>query len=251
MKTFREECQDLAPLESFDPVAFRAGTGVSQGLCNFVLALALIHNDCKDAIYARLLLVDARPEPPIKKSRYCGTWSGVDFHLFRLFVGLLHELFDLIRDNQESLQEPFLREVLKQLSHDSRLAWDAIVMVASGGTPSDSLGRRLLLIRNKASFHYDPKAIFAGYTHHFLSAAPLDDRAFISRGRNMRENRFYFADAAATGYLSAIAGRSESDAMRTDVAEHLRIVNNALLYIVDAFIQRRGYAYRAETEGHV
>lgn len=248
MKTFKEECGALAPLESFDPTAFRAGPGVPQELCNFVLALALIHNDCKGAIYARVLLAEATPDPPIKKNRHCGAWYGVDFQLFRLFVGLLHELFDLIRDNQASLQEPFLREVLKQLASDSRRAWDAVVTVASGGTPSDSLGRRLLLLRNKASFHYDPKAIFSGYSHHFLSATPLDDRAFISRGKNMQENRFYFADAAATGYLSAIMGRSESDEMRMDVAELLRTVNHALLYIVDAFIQRRGYPYRVETE---
>lgn len=248
MTTFRNECADLAPLESFDPAAFQAAPGVPQELCGFVLALALIHNDCKDAIYARLVLADSCPELPFRKNRYCGAWSGVDFHLFRLFVGLLHELFDLIRDNQDVLHQPFLREVLKQLSPEIRRAWDALVAVASGGTPSDSLGRRLLLIRNKASFHYDPNAILTGYKHHFLGSTPLDERAFISRGRNMRENRFYFADAAATGYLAAIAGSSESDVMRKDVAELLRTVNHALLYIVGAFIQRRGYAYRAEGE---
>lgn len=248
MKTFREECADLAPLESFDPAAFQPSPEVPRELCAFILALALIHNDCKDAIYARLLLAESCPEIPFRKNRHCGAWAGLDFHLFRVFVGLLHELCDLIRDNEPVVNHAFLREALKHLAPQLRHAWDTLVGVATGGTPSDSLGRRLLLIRNKASFHYDPKAILSGYNHHFLSPTPQDERAFISRGRNMKENRFYFADAAAAGYLTTVAGSQEFNELRTHIAELLRTVNHALLYVVDASIQRRGFAYRAEAE---
>jgi hypothetical protein len=52
MPGFREECAMLAQLESFDPEAFQGNAEVPQALCNFVLAIALIYNDCKDALYA-------------------------------------------------------------------------------------------------------------------------------------------------------------------------------------------------------
>src|SRR5437867_3882927 len=100
MKNFQDECSELGPLEAFDPVAFHGDADVPQELCNFVLSLALIYNDCKDIIYSRILLGESRPQYPALRSRPWGAWMGVDFHIFRLLVGLLHELFDLIRDNQ-------------------------------------------------------------------------------------------------------------------------------------------------------
>ena len=248
MKSFQDECSELAPLETFDPAAFQGDAAVPQELCNLVLSLALVYNDCKDVIYSHILLGESRPSPPARRNRPWGAWLGVDFHIFRLLVGLLHELFDLIRDNQEVLQHPFLESVVKQLSRPAREGWNAVIAVASGATPADPLGRSLLLIRNKVSSHYDPRAIVAGYRHHFLGSGKLDDRAFISRGNSMKHTRFYFADAAATGYLRSIVGKDQSQEIMANVAELLRPVNFALMGIVEAFIQRRGHAYRAEPE---
>ena len=248
MKSFRDECTELAPLETFDPAAFAGGADVPQELCNLVLSLALIYNDCKDVIYSRILLGESRPQHPARKDRPWGAWAGVDFHIFRLLVGLLHELFDLIRDNQDVIRHPFLESVIKQLSPAAREAWNAVITVASGATPADALGKSLLLIRNKVSSHYDPKAIVAGYRHHFLGTEKLDDRAFISRGGNMKSTRFYFADAAATGYLRSIVGKDQSEEITMNVADLLRSVNYALMGLVEAFIQKRGYAYRASAE---
>lgn len=248
MKTFREECSELAPLETFDPVAFRANAEVPQGLCNFVLTLALIYNDCKDLMYSYTVLVESQPDGPFRRTRQWGAWNGVKFHIIRMLVSLLHELFNLICDNQALLQHPFLVSVLKQLPKDARDAWKAVVAVASGATPTDPLGKTLLLIRNKVVFHYDPRAILKGYSHHFLAPDALDDRAFISRGGSMRETRFYFADAAATGYPKSEVGRDKWDGMLMKMVGVLEQVNRALMMVVHKYIQRRGCAYRAETE---
>lgn len=244
MKSFQDECSELAPLETFDPAAFQGSADVPQQLCSFVLSLALIYNDCKDVIYSRVLLGELRPLPPSRKNRLWGAWMGVDFHIFRLLVGLLHELFDLIRDNQDIVRHPFLESVVRQLSPPAREAWGAVVAVASGITPADPLGKSLLRIRNKVSSHYDAKAIFAGYKHHFLGVEKLDDRAFVSRGTNMATTRFYFANAATTGYLRLILRKNQSEEIMMNVVDLLRSVNFGLMGIVDAFIQRRGYAYR-------
>jgi hypothetical protein len=210
MKSFSDECSELAPLETFDPASFVGDADVPQELCNFVLSLALIYNDCKDVIYSRILLGESRPPHPSRRDRPWGAWMGVDFHIFRLLVGLLHELFDLTRDNPVVIQHPFLESVVRQLPRPAREDWNAVIAVACGARPTDSLGKSLLLIRNKVSSHYDPKAIAAGYKHHFIEAERQDDQAFVSRGNRMKETRFYFADAAATGYLRSIVGKDQS-----------------------------------------
>ena len=249
MKSFPEESAELATLETFDPAAFEGSERAPQDLCNFVLALALIYNDCKDVIYARLLLGESRPPHPPRKDRPWGAWMGVDFHIFRALAGVMHELFNLVRNNGAAISHPFMQSVIQQLPRPAREGWDAVTAVALGATPADPLGKRLLLLRNKVASHYDPNAIFVGYKHHFLSGDKQDDRAFISRGNSMKSTRFYFADAAATGYLRSIVGKAESqELLMMDVAELLSPVNHALMSIVETFVQRHGYAYRTAME---
>jgi hypothetical protein len=247
MSTFREECDLLAPLETFDPATFRGDADVPQDLCNFILALALIYNDCKDAIYAHAELATAKPEGPPKKTRAWGAFGGAQFHAFRAVAGLLHELFELIRDNRELLSHSFFASVLQQLPSASREAWAALVTVASEAVPTDPLGKRLLLLRNKVFFHYDQKAIFSGYAQHFLGSTKRDERAYVSRGDSMRTTRFYFADAAATGYLNVLMGAEQAEALKAELAEIIGQVNHGLMMIVRTFIQRRG-SFRAEPE---
>jgi hypothetical protein len=246
MKKFQEECSKLAQLETFDPLAFQADETVSQDLCNFILALALIFNDCKNLIYAYLVTAELRPEGEFVRNRLWGTFSGVQFHVFRDIIGLLHELFNLIHKNEHLLQQPFFKSVIHQIDKPAKKAWDTVTVVALGNMPADALGKSLLLVRNKISFHYDGKAIFIGYKHHFLKSKQLDERAFISRGNSMEESRFYFADAAAQGYLRSIEGRDNIEEPIMKIAELLDPVNHSLLAIVDAYIQKRGFAYRLE-----
>lgn len=180
MKTFEEECAELALLETFDPTAFQADAKVPQDLCNFILTLALVYNDCKNLIHAYLVTAQFRPEGRFVKNRLWGAFSGVQFHILRTVIGLLHELFKLIKNNEHLLKHPFFTSVLQQINPSARKAWKTVVSVALGTTPSDPLGKNLLLVRNKMSFHYDGKAIFTGYNHHFLKTEHLDERAFIS-----------------------------------------------------------------------
>jgi hypothetical protein len=64
----------------------------------------------------------------------------------------------------------------------------------------------------------------------------------------MKETRFHFADAAATGYLRSIVAEGQSHEIITNVAELRSPVNYAPMGIVGAFIQKRGYAYRTASE---
>ncbi len=56
MTNFTQEAEQLAPLQTFSREAFVGDSNVPQGICNFVLALALIYNDCKDGIFSNLIL---------------------------------------------------------------------------------------------------------------------------------------------------------------------------------------------------
>lgn len=247
MKTFQEECSELAQLETFDPAAFQADDKVTQDLCNFILALALIYNDCKNLIYAYTVNEQSCPKGKVR-TRLGGASSGIQVHIFRTIIGLLHELFKLIQNNKSLLQQKFFMSVVSQMNQPAKKAWNTVVAVALGNKPSNKLGKRLLLVRNKISFHYDCKAIFNGYSHHFLKSEPIDDRAFISRGSSMKKSRFYFADAAAQGYLGSMMGQKNMGKLIIEIVDLLDPVNRSLMAIVTSYIQKRGFAYRLETK---
>ena len=244
MAGFQDHCAELAPLETVDHMAFVAGDGVSQSVCDFVLALAVVYNDCRDLIYAHVLLEQSRPKGEPQPTRLWGTYSGIEFHLLKLQGALVHELFNLIGGNKTALNDDFFRSVVKQLPRAARDAWSVVVDAALGGKPADSFGRSLLFLRNKVSFHYDCREIFRGYRSHFDGKDDMHGRAFLSRGRNMSESRFYFADAAVDGYLRRTPRGEDWEDMRRDLGEMLDRLNLALWHLVLAFVQKRGFAYR-------
>ena len=225
-------------------MAFQGDKDVPQELCNLVLSLVLIYNDCKNAMYAASLLRDAKPKGQFQSNGLWATWSGIDLHLMRFFVSHVHELFELIRNNRDLLDHPFFVKVNKQVHGTSREAWKALVSVADDATPKDELGKLLLLVRNKVVFHYDPKGIYRGFKQQFLDPGCPQQRAYVSRGLSMNETRFYFADAAVQGYFQETKGSMESADLSSKIIKIIESLNFAIIGIVDRFIQLRGFAYR-------
>jgi hypothetical protein len=244
MKSFQAECATLQSLQTFDPAAFEGDETVPQNLCNLVLALALIYNDCKNTAYAALLLKESRPSGKHEINALWGTWSGIEWHLFRLMSSAVHELFILIQDHRDLLNHEFLIKVVKQLHPTSRKSWNSLIAAASDATPKDDFGHLLLRIRNKMVFHYDSKEIFRGFKKHFLVPTRSQDRAYISRGRSMSATRFYFADAAVQGYFREMVGKDELRQLSIKILDVVDSLNFALLGLVGQFIQQRGFAYR-------
>jgi hypothetical protein len=249
MGTFEDHCKQLAELETFDPVAFQGESKSRQSVCDFVLALALFYNDFSNVVFAGVLLHQAKPRSPLRRSREWGCWHGIWYHLTRLEIGLVHELLELVRKNLGLLDDDMLSGVVKQLTPTTRKAWEALVETARGGTPKDSLGRALLLIRNTVIFHYDPKSVSQGYVSHFLGPEKRDDLAFISRGTRMSESRFYFADAAVQDRLERVGGTEAWSRLTTDLPVVFEALNRALVGIVERFTQKRAGAYRPYSDG--
>ena len=239
---------DLAPLESFDPAAFRGDETASQDVCNFVLALALVYNDLKDLISAHVMLLSQKPGGSFRISRLWGDCTGIELHLMRLMVGLLHEIIELVKGSDKVLQDPFFQSIINLLRKEERNIWHSLVKVAQEKQTAVPEGRFAFFVRNKMVFHYDPKAIYWGYNTFFNSGTHGAERAFVSRGNEMATTRHYFADAASRGYfMKSIDGKGPEELM-SKALETLCELNFALTDIVHHFIQKRGYPYKTETD---
>lgn len=244
MRSFSEETAQLAPLQSFDSQAFVGDSNVPQEICSFVLALALIYNDCKNGIFSNLLLAEAKPDSQSPVSQSWGTYSGMKLHYVRLHCALIHELLNLIAANQPTINHRFFVSVIRSLPSSVRPSWNSLVDASLLEATSTPLTKSLLMIRNKVSFHYDPKELYRGYRGHFFKSADSTEPAFVSRGSNMKGSRFYFADAAAEGYLQSQANNKQLTELINRLADITADLNQTIMLIVDRFIQKRGYAYK-------
>lgn len=246
MGRFIDDCCGHAELETFDAAAFKASPEMPANVCAFVLALAAVYNDSKDVIYALQILQSSMPEPPPRKSRQWGIYFALNAHLFRIHVGILHELFELIKDNKKVIQSAPFRSLVKQMHRETRQSWRTLVDVALGSTPANPFGYSLLMARNKIAFHYDAKRILRGYEEHFLGPQRRDERAYISRGDSLNNSRFYFADAALQACAQSVAVDRDWHKLVNELQEVFRTVNFALMGVVETFIQRRAGSYRPE-----
>jgi hypothetical protein len=244
--SFERECAELAALDTFDPAAFIGDDKVPQSLCNFVLTLSLISNDLRDLYYANILVGDCKPPGSPGKTRHWGYYAGLNLHVLRLIMSAVHELLNVIDQQRDDVDHDFFREVVKTLPSGVRQDWQEVVKVALGESSKDKkLGKLLLRIRNNISFHYDTKAVQAGFNNHFI-VQRLDERAYVSRGNSMRGSRFYFADAVVEGLLSGLTGSHSVD-LATQFGKLLDGVSYALILIVCWFIQKRGFGFRPES----
>lgn len=242
MTTLAEE--QLAPLHTFDPQAFVGDSKVPQDICNLVLALALIYNDCKNGLFSNLLLTESKPTGERQLSSSWGAYNGIRVHYYRLHFALIHELLKLIEDSEQTIKHPFFVSVIKLLPRPIRESWAALVDASLQKSTSSPLNKFLLMIRNKVSFHYDPQELYRGYRWHFFRTTDSAELAFVSRGTSMRGSRFYFADAAVDGYLQSLVVNKNLDDLTNRLAEITADLNKTIMQIVDRFVQKRGYAYK-------
>jgi len=183
MQNLTEQSNQLAELENFDPNAFRGDKKVPQTICNFVLSLALIYNDIKDAVYGHLLLAHSKPKGDYEKRRDWGNFSGMQIHSIRYQISLVRELFNLIRKNKRIVNDKLVRSLVLQMTPKGKQAWQDLVAVSLGKSVSGPLAELLERIRNKVAFHYDPEEIASGYKKQFLDLpGSIEERPFISRG---------------------------------------------------------------------
>ena len=243
MKNFSDYFSELANLQWFEPEAFKENDDVPGEVCGFVLSLALIYNDIKNIAIFYHVIKESKPPEPIQESKEWGEFSALQNFIDRITIGILHELFNLIKTHEKVLKNKFFISIIKSIPKGPRNYWQAIVDSSFEKYNDNKLVKDLMIVRNKVAFHYDPKVILNGYRY-FFENARITDKAYVSRGNKMPESRFYFADAAAQGSIQIIYGSEKVDHFFNSIGENLRKVNIALLHIMNNFINKKSYAFR-------
>lgn len=156
MPALREYSAALGRLESFDPAAFIGSKDAPQEVCNFVLALALIHNDHKNIVLGHALLDEVQPPDPTRITADRGEHAGLKVHLIRLHASLISELCQLIRKESRVIDHPVFRAVIKKLDELARSDWQALIDAANAEPSENPFVKALVLLRNNVAFSLRP-----------------------------------------------------------------------------------------------
>lgn len=226
---------ELGEIERFDPRIF---TEPGDDVDKFVLALGLIYNDQKNLLYLAQQLDKWAPKERTELiSTYRGQWVGMRGHVARLQVGVLRELLRLLASERHVLERPEVVQCVKEMPEDAITAWNSLVSVTrnepvSAGGP---FVKFVETVRSNVGYHYQLRGLYRGYKAHFEQGAtePHRTHAMVSFGCVADQTRFYFADAAAEGFLVRCLDHSRF----SDVGEYLRSTNHALRWLVDRFVR--------------
>lgn len=235
---------DIHSLDTFDESAFLGNESVSQDVCNFILALSCIYNDYKDILLSLSFLEQAKPSGDFEETAEWGEFSGLKFHVIRIQVALIHELLKVLNKSSKVFKDPFFDSVIMQIDKKGKDSWQTLVNISQGNEDPHKIAKMLLMIRNKISFHYDPKEISKGYKKYFCDTTNKK-KAYISRGSTLKEERYYFADAAAQNYFYSLYGELGPDKFVENVAGVMSCIAPALSQIITRFIQKRGYGWKS------
>jgi hypothetical protein len=191
----------LPPPEAFRREVFVGDSKVPQGVCSFVLSLALAITDLRDTAIAFSLLAKANPGTDASPAAIL-EWNGLFGHVMRLHVPTIHEFFELLEGNPKAINAPAFQEILSHLDPKIVDSWSTLCDIANRRRATDPEFRLLHRVRNKIGFHYDPAEIFSGYKRAFWEM-DSDSPPLLSLGTSTFTSRFFFSDAAATGYFVA------------------------------------------------
>ena len=243
MSKYISRLSDITTLETFDESAFLENKEVSQEICSFILTLACIYNDFKDALLSLKSLDKVEPSGAYEETSEWGEHSGLKFHVIRILCSQIHELLNLIGRNKKVIEDPFFDEVVRQIDKLGKESWQSLVNISQGKKDAHRIAKTLLMIRNKISFHYDPKEISKGYKKYFLDAS-TKKKAYISRGDAIGQERYYFADAASQKYFNSLINDIGLGRFQDDIIVVMDKIAPALSQIIKMFIQKRGYGWR-------
>ncbi len=236
MRTFSEAFAHLAALESFKEDAFEPNTEFPEDFCSFVLAISVVYNDIKNLDIISEILKSAEPGKTFNIQPDFGEYNGIHLYLNKLRIGIVYELMELISRNKKVLESDKFATINQKMPKDARDAWTELVDTAfDKGRKSKT--NVFFMIRNKLSFHYGADQIQKGFRHK-RSLQP-DMKPMISRGRNMLETRFYFADMAVEGYFNMkLADASYKDFL-SQLHSILDKLNRSLYFLITCFINAR------------
>ena len=169
----------------------------------FFLVLSIFYNDLKSLTFFAVQVDKYFTVTNIQQiSVATGEYGGLKSYLDRLIYGVIYEFFDFIKDSAEIVEMDEFKHIYNRLNIPQRQNWDTIVLIARDKLPEENINFLAILkvIRNNLAFHYDQaaKVLKNGFIDFFVNdkKTPANEIAYYSTGNNMRETRYFFADAA-------------------------------------------------------
>lgn len=234
---------EITSLEMFDESAFLGDDKVPQDVCNFVLALACIYNDYKDTLLSLSYLEKVKPLGEFEETAEWGEFNGLKFHIIRIQVALIHELLKFLSENKSVVEDQFIADVVMQMDKKGKQSWHTLVNISQGNDDPHRIAKTLMMIRNKISFHYDPKEISKGYRRYYCDSTERK-KAYISRGDKLIKERYYFADAASQNYFYSRHDNIGQEKFINILIDVMECIAPALSQVITRFIQKRGFAWQ-------
>lgn len=247
----RETLDSLPKLSSTKPERVLA-PGLStreHSVEKSMLGLALAFNDLKGVSLMGTVAQAVPTQAGVTAAN--GEIGGLRLQMTRHFAGLIHEIFELLRQRREDFESEPIKRAVSKLPSSAQKIWAELLTVAnSEGTANVPawLTRGLPHIRNSIAFHYyDPRDLAAGFQKWFFDnpKGPLNEQAFYCDGQNLQSTRFFFADAAAQGALLRIAERhaadgasKSADELANDLVKIADTINQAVKPLLIAWLAR-------------
>jgi len=245
--SFSERTEMLGPLQSFDPSALCANDEYPKELCDFIIALAVAHNDFTDILYAVSLVNSPDGKTPGQRNRAWALRCGISIHLTKARAALFYEIAQLIRENKNVLDNVALAKIIQRMPKKHRQSWESIVEGAlSARARNTPLTRLLGSVRDKTAAHFDAQQLGIEYRRRFAGEANDNRPPLISRGNEALASRFYFADAILETMLDRLDPES-SESFARGTHPVINQTDAAIFFLVTGFISARS-AWRSIVE---
>jgi len=242
----------LGKLKKTKPDSLISADGKVNDFDSFFLILALIFNDIKGLVYFDRFVKLKKPANLNIVSGENGEYFGLNTQIFKMAASNLFEFMMLLEKNRNIIDSDKFLSYLRKLSNDNKSLWNLLYHVVFSKDEilvPDKLDFKniLIQIRSNVSFHYyqSGKPLANGFREHFFKNSKINkesrDYAYYSIKQSaFDENRFYYADAAITAYISKIlndAGDTETISGR--IIQLSGFVSLVIVGLLDIYLQEK------------
>jgi hypothetical protein len=222
---------------------------------NLFLKMAVIFNDLQGLLVLVRLFQDSYEPPTGEPTVHTGFYAGISVQLNKLIAATIHEFFEFLKNNKETLQEREFLSVLSDIPQQDQVLWHGIIAASEGklNDVADYL-KAIVQIRSNLAYHYDEfgKVFRRGFLSRFMGGykESKNEEAYYSLGSSLIETRFFFADAAVEEAMYLNAGKdygvnsknsSELAKFSEITRQSIDAIGSVLGALLKSFLKQRKY----------
>ncbi len=233
------QCKDfeLAPLTPYSRDIFLpTGNKELDDFRAFILTLSVVFNELKDSFWLLQQLENGKPEATRGKltiTPYNGQWSGMRWIIQKNLISFLHEFSEMLLKNISTLDSVVSQTIISKMPLHALQSWEKLISSTSPKGKKGSFNRFIHRVRNNVGFHFESTKNYMNGYKSFLNQEDYKHikKMYSSLGDCQEKTRFYFGDAAISGYL--IARYKEDGITEKQVFDYSRDINNALRFYIE------------------